>query len=144
MITWVDFIIFVIVFGVSYGTSSICSIGSSAGVSIPARPPSYIFGIVWSVLYFFIVFSWGYDLRKKELDKRIIWGLYLTLVALLNLWIYLYGCKSNKKYALWSLPFSILTVLFTVLYCKAYLLLPLLVWLLYALMLNFTEVNLST
>lgn len=114
-----------------------------AGVSIPARPPAYVFGIVWTLLYILIGLVWIYA-------SRISWVYdlgFIVLVGLLIVWVYLFGCRSNELVSLYVLYLSLfITFLLTiglVLNHSWYSLglVPLIVWLMFAGMLNYTIVN---
>jgi benzodiazapine receptor len=108
-----------------------------------ARPPSIVFGIVWPILYLMIGVSWLNTRYYKP--EPITDALYVLLNVLLNLWIVYYNCKKDIKGALYVLVLSILATLVLIVYgngcLSTYLLLPLLVWLLFATMLNYTEVQ---
>ena len=120
-------------------TSSVCTIGKGSGSTVKSRPPSYVFGIVWSILYILIGISWVES--RKNLKKFVVDFLYILLILFLCLWIFLYGCKKNKKLAMYTILFSIMINIFILIYSKSYYLVPLLIWLLFALMLNSEEVN---
>ena len=136
-----DIILFLLPMIVGYATSFFCKIGRTAGAAVNSRPPSYVFMIIWPILYLLMGLSWvnaNNDLMNNQLTVNVLYGL---LTFTLALWTYFYGCQNNKKYALWTLPMSILLILIILMYTPNYLLLPLLVWLLFAMLLNFEEVN---
>jgi benzodiazapine receptor len=126
-------------------TSKFCPMGKEAGVKINARPPPYVFAVVWTILYILMGLSWVTSRNCKCKDNNIIDTLYVTLIVLLNFWVVKYGCNKDKKGALYILPFTILVTLILIVYSlntiSSYLLLPLLVWLIFAMLLNYTEVN---
>ena len=105
------------------------------------RPPNYIFGIVWIILYTLIGISWVYD-DSLAYDVLLI---YIFLDLSLLLWLYFYtnkDLKGNTKYSLFTINFSILLTLIafvhgsnTSKYCMVFLL----TWLSFALKLNYTE-----
>ena len=117
--------------------SYICTRGRRSDFTVKSRPPSYIFRIIWTILYILIGISW-IESRKNLI---VVDFLYSLLILLLCLWIFLYGCKKNKKLAMYSILLSIMITIFILIYSKPYYLVPLLIWLLFALMLNFEEVN---
>ena len=83
---------------------------------------------------------------QHESDKILINGLYGMLVFLLTAWVIAYSCKKNKKIAVYILLMSIMASLmtFTVGNTPSKLLLcPLIGWLIFATMLNTTEVQLE-
>ena len=127
-----------------YIASMICTVGKDAGTTVPARPPSWVFGAIWPFLYLSLGIAWVI-LRKQ--DSYIIDILmYITILSLVA-WIIVYGCGKNKKNAL----YIILLVLVVALLLFGYswsqnkyagmLITPFLAWILFATMLNFTEVN---
>jgi len=127
----------------------ICRVGGSAGADIVWRPPSWFFGFIWAVLYTLIGYVWY---RILQLDEYIIeCNVFMTLLIIfLNTWVVLYSnnCgKSQKTYAVYILFVNILILLLLLNYLRndptsQALLLPLLVWLLAALLLNTQEVQL--
>jgi tryptophan-rich sensory protein len=143
----IDIIIVLIPALSGFLTSRICNVGNEAGVEVKARPPPIVFGIVWSILYVLIGISWMLLRNCNCKNRNVVDILYITLIILLNSWVVMYGCKKNKKYALYVLPISILCNLILVMYglnsISSYLLLPLLVWLNFAMLLNYTEVNME-
>lgn len=102
----------------------------------PYNPPSYIFGIVWSFLYVFMAVSaflvWG-----KASPRYFVFSLMAIL-----LWTFLFFYLRSPILALIDtvllIAFNILTIKEFYKYSKisAYLLIPLLLWSLYALYLN--------
>ena len=123
-------------------------VGSSAGENINARPPPYVFGIAWTILYLLLGYSW-IKLRGVDKTNDI---LFICLVSLLCLWIVIY--YYNKKYALYELLFCFMITFFIIIYNSNenssasgglhkynLLLIPLLTWIFFATLLNYTEVN---
>ena len=123
-----------------YATSKKCPVGSSAGAKINARPPAFVFGIVWPILYMCLGYVWTVT---KNSDK-----LFFINTLLGSLWIYFFGCLKNKKYALYTILFMLLCAFAIYTFClqsdnkiTPYLILPYIIWLMFALLLNFKEVN---
>jgi translocator protein len=116
----------------------------NAGNNIKARPPAFVFGIVWPILYLLLGYSWVMLENYKYTD--IIFGINILLGVL---WIYNYSCISNKKNALYILLSMILGGVYLLLYSFenepqiSYFIAPYTVWLIFALMLNFKEVNMN-
>ena len=147
MINWKDwktYIFLLIPMITGYMASMACTIRKDAGTLVPARPPSWVFGAIWPFLYIFIGIAW---LILRDQDSYIIDILMsLTIIGLVS-WILVYGCGKNKKNAL----YVILLVLVAALLLFGYswsqnkyagmLITPFLGWILFATMLNFTEVN---
>ena len=129
---------------VSYLVSSQCPPQNTAGATVVGRPPGYVFGIVWFILYLMIGYSW-YN-YSGEYNDLINIG-FILLIILLNSWVVLYGCYDKNINSLYSILLSILVtvVLIMILYkdslLSSVLLVPLMIWLFFALMLNFQEVN---
>lgn len=132
---------------VSYLVSSQCPVQKTAGINVVGRPPSYIFGIVWFILYLLIGYSW-FNYQGKYVASIDIG--FIVLIILLNSWIVIYSCYNKNSNSLYSILLSILVIgiLIMVLYkesiISSLLLVPLIIWLIFALMLNFQELNLTT
>lgn len=127
-----------------YLTSYKCHIGKSSGKTVKARPPPWVFGIVWPVLYLLLGYSWVL-LRKK--DKSVDALFWMNIIGLVN-WLIVYGCMKDKKSAVFILLGTFIIALVTWGYAikstvkgPMYYLAPYVGWLLFALLLNFTEVN---
>lgn len=156
---------------VGFGSSFICPIGNKAGNYVPARPPSYIFIIVWTLIYAILGIVWVWIRRiinetdclqckfskilcdecNKERECEI---LKLNIMMVSNIlcqlaWVYFYGCLQNKKYALYAIFINIIISLITLEFIlkfneyAGYLFTPYVGWLLYAFNLNMTEVNMQ-
>lgn len=131
---------------VSYLIASQCPMQESAGIAVVGRPPGYVFGIVWPILYLLMGYSWfSYSGTYSDLVNI---G-FITLIILLNSWIVLYGCYDKNLNSLYSILLGILvTIVLIILVHKESMissisLVPLTVWLLFALMLNFQELNIN-
>lgn len=117
-----------------------------SGSSVNSRPPSYIFGIVWSFLYLMISISWS-RIDFKSCNVRIMDAMFLGMNLLLALWVITYT-KVSAKSALYTLLISLGVVGTLIWYLTSHkqilsagLLQPLFFWCLFALMLNFAEVE---
>ena len=127
-----------------YLMSYFCPMNKNDGVTINARPPAYIFGIVWPVLYLLLGYSWVMLQNNKNTD--LLFGINTFLGML---WLYTYACNENKKLALYILLAMILTSLYLIFYSFqinptiTYFIAPYTVWLLFALILNFKLVNIN-
>ena len=138
-----DIVKFILPASIGYVTSMFCDIGGKAGKTVKIRPPAQVFGIVWPILYALIGYAWVLASRTKV---PYVNELYFLLSALLGLWIVIYGCKKDKKSAIYVLAASIASAL------AAYgvsphrskiMLSPLIGWLLLATFLNVLEVEKS-
>lgn len=140
MINVVDGIIIFIPLITGFVTSFSCSIGKEAGREVSFRPPSIVFSIIWPILYILLGVSWMYANRETVYNNIP----YSMLTFFLVMWIVVYGCMKNKKAGVWIITFSILASL----YCytvggriSKYCILPLIVWLIFAMCLNMFEVS---
>lgn len=129
---------------IGYLSSMFCNIGKGAGSIVKFRPPPFVFGIVWFVLFILLGLSWVLAFRVANIPSLCITTYFLVSLSL-GLWTYVYGCKKNKKLASWVLVISLAT-LFA---CfsqgndiSRVLLSPLIAWVLFAMIMNTTEVTL--
>jgi tryptophan-rich sensory protein len=71
--------------------------------------------------------------------------LFFLLIIALNSWLFFYSCLKKKKIALYILLISLVFVLaiwgYSIGTVYMFYLTPLVVWLIFACMLNFTEIN---
>lgn len=147
MINWKDwktYLFFLIPMVTGYITSFYCTIGKDAGSKVPARPPSWVFGTVWPILYLFLGLSW---VLLRQTNSHIIDILMTLNIVGLIAWISIYGCKKDKKNALYIILIVLLIALqifgyaWTQNIMAAMIVTPFLAWILFATMLNYTEVN---
>lgn len=127
---------------IGYLVSLKCKMNNRSGSSVRFRPPSYIFGIVWPILYLLIGYSWVESTDTIAENKIDI--LYISLSLLLGLWIIVYSCLENKVGSLFVMFIIFLNLLFLMILVpeKSKLLLaPLCVWLLYATFLLTTDIQ---
>ena len=138
-----DITIFLIPITIGYLMSAICPMKGKAGSNVPSRPPGWVFGVVWPILYILMGLAW-IRLRKQK-DKITVDILFCLLTVVLNSWIVVYSCANRKKDALYILLISLTISLaiwgYSVGTTELFYFTPLVVWLLFATMLNFTEVN---
>jgi tryptophan-rich sensory protein len=124
-----------------YLTSMFCHVNKTSGIQVSFRPPAFVFSIVWPILYLLFGFSWYFAREKNKILADIFFSI---LVILLNLWIFIYSCKNNKKDAIYIL---ILSIIFSLLcytvgnLTSQLLIVPLVGWLLFATLLNIFEVD---
>lgn len=129
---------------VGYGMQSLCKLDKNAGKTVKFRPPSYVFGIAWPILFLLLGIAFMMSMRRKNTNKNITLVLYSMLILSLGLWIYSYGCKDNKINSLWILMISFTLALscFTISEQETRLMLcPLIGWLLFAILMNKTEIQ---
>jgi len=127
----------------SYVVSGFCKMGKDSGKLVKFRPPAFVFGIVWPILYVLLGISWVLAMRETS-NQSTKFVLY-TLVSLsLAAWIFVYSCKKLKKHASWVLVLCITLILacIAIVNDKSKLLLtPLFGWVLFAMLMNTTEVQ---
>lgn len=130
-----------------YVTSALCPIGKTAGSKINSRPPSWLFGVIWPILYIFLGLIWIILRNKNKTNNYFIDILMLVNILCLVSWIIFYGCKKDKKGGLYVLliTFCVSLTIFgyswSVDKSAGILITPYLTWITFAMMLNFTEVN---
>ncbi len=128
---------------IGYLVSIKCKMNKDSGSTVRFRPPSFIFGIVWPILYLLIGFSWIQATDSISLNNYIDL-LFISLSLLLGLWIIVYACMENKLGSLYVMFVIILNLLFLMILIptKSRLLLsPLCVWLAYATLILATEIQ---
>ena len=142
-----NWICYLIIFIVPYLTTGFCRMGNEKKTPNKASPPSYIYKIVWPILYFLIATSWALNHRHGanfEVD-----AIYLINCLLGAYWIYSYSseCKDDKKQAFYLLLGLVATTIIMMILSLKYinmsaiLLSPYLTWLLFATLLNYTSVT---
>ncbi len=133
-------------FGIPFATSALaafyCPMGE-AGSTLKGRPPAYVFQIVWPLLYTLLGVAW---IRMKNVPLSD--ASFLLLSILMAAWIIFYSCLKKKMIALYLLLLILATGLFIFGYVSQKgteveigLMSPFLAWIVFALILNFTEVN---
>ena len=130
---------------IGYLVSRKCKMNNRSGSSVRFRPPSYIFGIVWPILYLLIGYSWIKS--TDSIFENKIDLLYLSLSLLLGLWIVVYSCYENKLGSLYVMFIIFLNLLFLMILVpeiSKLLLAPLFVWLLYATFLLTADIQNTT
>jgi tryptophan-rich sensory protein len=127
-----------------------CPMDRRAGESIKARPPGYVFAVLWNILYAMIGISW-YITRSSDpnnlLGAKVSDWLFIANQVSINAWLYYYNCQHDKKMALYtyipSIATTIALVLYNVMFQKQWwtylLLIPYLVWLMFAQQLSLQE-----
>ena len=123
------YVLFPLVTG--FATAFFCPMKNINKTRLKFQPPSYVFGIVWPILYLMLGFAW---VNSKS---HSLW--YLILSLLLCAWIFVYSCQKNKYLALAIILFCIMFVLFCYTLSNKIsqvLLIPLFVWLSFATLLS--------
>ena len=120
--------------------SKFCKMEKS-GITVKFRPPGYVFGIVWPILYILLGLSW---INSNPSSNKKIELLYFVLSSLLAYWIVVYACQKNKRNAVFIMLAIILNIgiLMVQIPKKSQLyLVPLGIWLLFALLISTTEIQ---
>ena len=118
-----------------FSVSAKCPIMKSSGELVKFRPPAWVFGIAWTILYMLLGLAWVWNKEK-----------YLYFIAIniaLNMWIIFYSCMGNKKAGPWIIAIALMItgITYTNIKNGKYLLVPLITWLLFALLMNSAEVQ---
>ena len=145
-ITGKDILLVILPTIVGYGTSLLCGMGKNSGSNVKFRPPPWVFGVVWPILFLLLGTSWAIASRNCT-NQVMCMSAYGLLTILLGVWILVYGCAKSKKGASWVL----ILILASGLACFAQgnevskvMITPLLAWVLFALIMNTTEVQQET
>lgn len=120
--------------------SKFCKMEKS-GVDVKFRPPPFVFGIVWPILYILLGLSWINSNPDKNMNIEVM---FFTLSSLLAYWIVVYACQKNKKNAVFVMLAIILniTLLMVQIPKQSQLyLVPLAVWIFFAMLLSTTELQ---
>lgn len=127
-----------------YIPTIIYPVDESYGSNIPFRPPGYVFAIVWPILLILLGISWVLSLKNK-IDRTINIS-YILLVILLGSWSFFFTL--NKIAGLIVIILSLSgTISITFQNIKlgknlsGYLLIPLILWLLFASILNIFSIH---
>ena len=122
--------------------SKFCKMERS-GVNVKFRPPPYIFGIVWPILYILLGLSWINSNPDRNMNNEIM---FFTLSSLLAYWIVVYACQKNKKNAVFVMLAIILNISLLMVQISKQsqiYLVPLAVWIFFAMLLSTTELQYS-
>ena len=145
MVSFIDFIILLTPGLSGIGMNRVCPVQSSAGVDNPARPPAWVFGVVWPVLYILIGLAWIQ--ARRRLPILLVDGLFGGLTGLLVMWQFLWGCKDDRQSALYVLVAALTRALGAALACTrvcmwcALSMCLVVGWLVLATLLNYTSVE---
>lgn len=110
-------------------------------VNPPLSPPSYLFPIVWSILYLLIGISY-YIYRKNNNDNSLTIKLYYIQLILNYLWsIIFFTLKLRTLAVIWIIVLAITIIYLMIRFYKEertsfYLLIPYILWVLFATYLN--------
>jgi len=122
--------------------SAFCPTKSSAGVEVPSRPPAFVFGIVWPILYLILGITW----HRLRLVPNIDFLYGLTSLILPG-WLILYNCYQDKLLAYYWIVLVLGLAIFLQIYVttidfnSGLALVPYVTWLLLATGLSYYGVN---
>ncbi len=129
------------------GASYLYPSGTELGKNNPVRPPKWVFGVIWPILYLLIGISWSLLRNKQNENKKQTWivdTLFILLNILLFAWLYAANKLKNYTYSYYIIV-SIMTIanLIAILSFKIeepYILLwiPFLIWITIASNLNYS------
>lgn len=120
--------------------SKFCKMERS-GVNVKFRPPPFVFGIVWPILYILLGLSWINSNPDKNMNLEVM---FFVLSSLLAYWIVVYACQKNKKKAVFVMLAIVLNIALLIVQIpkKSQLyLVPLAVWIFFAMLLSTTELQ---
>ena len=116
------------------GIAFLYPLSKDSGEKLWFRPPRYVFAIVWPILLLLLGYSWY--LRPK----LVFFYTYLTI--LLSTWVMFWDY--NKFYAFINIIITLISTLVLILYkfskLSSILLVPLLLWLSFASVLNYYSI----
>lgn len=124
-------------------TRRACGALTASATSVPLRPPGWVFGVVWPILYLTTGLSWFHSGHKH--DKG-----FIILVGLLCLWLVVYSCARQKVLGAVNLGLATAVACYVAValfnfrrFSSSYLLVPLCAWLVFATYLNTGEIVLE-
>jgi len=136
----------VIVYAAAFIGSLLMSDSSSSdwyqSIKPSITPPSYIFPIVWNILFFLIAISFYLILNQKFKSKNKLISLFILNFILNILWTLFYFRMQNPLLALIDILFLWVSILLLVIFTykisktSSYFLMPYLVWVSFAIILN--------
>jgi benzodiazapine receptor len=116
------------------GVALFYPISKQSGAKLWFRPPPYVFAIVWPILLLLIGYSW-------YIRPNLVFY-YAILTFLLSTWSIVWNY--NKFYAFINIITTLISTLFLILYkyskLSSLLLVPLLLWLSFASVLNYYSI----
>lgn len=100
---------------VGYGMAMLCPMKSTEGKELKSTPPSWVFGVIWFLIYAILGLTWMTNCQQSK-DKNCLLTdiVYSISVMLLGLWLYLYSCQNNPRAALYTLLAITVSALATV------------------------------
>lgn len=129
---------------IGYAISFFCKMPKGESDGIPFRPPAWVFGAVWPVLYLLLGVAWF----KTAVNQGIVsWAslTYLLTSLLLGLWLITYSCLRQTKNAVFVLLASVVSVAINIALSgnhEQLMLIPLIVWISFATLMNAWQTSL--
>lgn len=117
-----------------YIVSAYFPVGKSAGQNVSFRPPPYAFAIVWPILLLLLGYSW--TLRQN------LSVLYFALTVLISSWsaVFTFSALSSFYEIIATTLFAIFLIFYKFDSLSSYLLIPLVLWLTFASVLNYYSI----
>jgi len=145
------FIVFIVAFIGSLFTSNNVNSKWYESVKPSITPPNYVFPIAWTILFFLIALSLYFALinsKTKDNNQRKIIVFVFGINFILNiLWTFFYFNMHNPLLAFYNIILLIISILSLIFVCwkinkiSAYLLLPYLLWVCFASVLNWLSIK---
>uniref|UniRef100_A0A6C0LI27 Tryptophan-rich sensory protein n=1 Tax=viral metagenome TaxID=1070528 RepID=A0A6C0LI27_9ZZZZ len=135
----IDYVYIVLPLILGIVTSFFCrpsNVSNVSNVSNKVKIPSEIFIIIWPILYLLIGYCW-YLSRKNKTCNIMFWILNILLCS----WLIIFSCLNNKNIAYLILILCLLSsiLIYTCLSSELqkYLMCPLIIWLIIALIISY-------
>ena len=135
--------IFPLILGFVVGALPSCKMSKSSGSTVKFRPPSWVFGVVWTILYILFGLAWVISITSEN-NIILVDVFYSIITVLLTSWIIVYSCYKNKKGGVYVLVGCLCAIIlaFNVSPLESRLMIsPLLAWIILATLLNTFEVQ---
>ena len=141
-ITILEILIILLPAILGYSLSALCPISKNSGQKVPFRPPSYVFAIVWPILFLFLGISMMIAFRN---NINLFWLYFLTTIIVVS-WIVFYSCLGNKNIAAYILILAVSLIglcIFLSEQIQQILMIFLFLWCIFATILNLYEINIK-
>jgi tryptophan-rich sensory protein len=128
---------------IGYAVSAACDMPKSD--VIPFRPPPWVFGVVWPALYLLLGVAWCRTAVSAGALSAAS-ASYLLTTLLLGAWLVVYSCRRDTKNAVFVLLASVLSAAFNIALsapAERLMVLPLIVWLSFATLMNAWQTSAS-
>lgn len=146
---WIKIVVSVILclgLGIASGFSTVTEIGTwYAGINKPSwNPPNWLFGPVWTILYILMGISFGMIWNSTHPNKQSAMVVFILQFALNLIWSYLFfnkhllGVSFIEIVLMLILIASTIYLFYPIHKLAAYLLIPYLIWVSFASVLNGT------